>query len=74
MMATGSPVTVSHFLEEKKLSRPISFFQSKPISFELDINECEDPTLSSFCVENAECWNLPGHFVCKCQDGVSKTN
>ena len=35
----------------------------------LDINECEDPTLSSFCVENAECCNLPGYFVCKCRDG-----
>ena len=34
-----------------------------------DINECEDPVLSKFCVENSECCNLPGHFVCKCQNG-----
>lgn len=35
----------------------------------IDINECDDPVLSAYCVENAECCNLPGHFVCKCNDG-----
>lgn len=35
----------------------------------LDINECEDPTISARCVQNAECCNLPAHFVCKCLPG-----
>lgn len=37
----------------------------------LDINECEIPSLSALCGENAECCNLPGHFVCKCQPGFT---
>lgn len=47
----------------------VKSFRALTFSSASDINECEDPTLSSFCVENAECCNLPGHFVCKCQDG-----
>lgn len=35
----------------------------------LDINECEDPTIASRCVQNAECCNLPSHFLCKCKPG-----
>lgn len=35
----------------------------------LDIDECEDPAISSRCVENAECCNLPAHFACKCKPG-----
>lgn len=35
----------------------------------LDINECEDPAIASRCVQNAECCNLPSHFLCKCKPG-----
>lgn len=35
------------------------------------MNECEDPALSAYCAENAECCNLPGHFVCKCRPGFT---
>lgn len=34
-----------------------------------DINECEIPEFSNRCVANAECCNLPAHFVCKCKEG-----
>lgn len=34
-----------------------------------DINECDDPVIASRCVENAECCNLPAHFLCKCLPG-----
>lgn len=34
-----------------------------------DINECEDPAVASRCVENAECCNLPAHYICKCNRG-----
>lgn len=37
--------------------------------FPLDINECEDPAIASRCVQNAECCNLPAHFICKCSRG-----
>lgn len=36
-----------------------------------DINECEEPTLAALCADNAECCNLPGHFVCKCKPGFT---
>ncbi|CAN7942616.1 unnamed protein product, partial [Ixodes pacificus] len=36
-----------------------------------DINECEIPALAALCVENAECCNLPGHYVCKCKHGFT---
>ncbi|GBN12717.1 Fibrillin-2 [Araneus ventricosus] len=36
-----------------------------------DINECEIPSLAAICVENAECCNLPGHYVCKCGPGYT---
>lgn len=35
----------------------------------LDIDECQDPSIAARCVENAECCNLPAHFVCKCKPG-----
>ena len=35
----------------------------------VDIDECQDPVLAGTCVENAECCNLPAHFVCKCKEG-----
>ena len=35
----------------------------------MDIDECQDPVLAGTCVENAECCNLPAHFVCKCKEG-----
>lgn len=35
----------------------------------LDIDECADPSISARCVENAECCNLPAHFLCKCKAG-----
>ena len=35
----------------------------------LDIDECQIAEYSSTCVENAECCNLPAHYVCKCKDG-----
>ncbi|KAG8232834.1 hypothetical protein J437_LFUL013160, partial [Ladona fulva] len=34
-----------------------------------DINECDNPVLAQRCVANAECCNLPAHFVCKCLPG-----
>ncbi|KAJ8890121.1 hypothetical protein PR048_009628 [Dryococelus australis] len=34
-----------------------------------DIDECQDPAVAARCVENAECCNLPAHFVCKCKPG-----
>lgn len=34
-----------------------------------DIDECADPSISARCVENAECCNLPAHFLCKCKAG-----
>lgn len=34
-----------------------------------DINECDNPALASRCVANAECCNLPAHFLCKCRPG-----
>lgn len=37
--------------------------------FLLDIDECQDPSIAARCVENAECCNLPAHFVCKCKPG-----
>ena len=33
------------------------------------MNECEEPVLAGLCVENSECINLPGHFLCKCKPG-----
>lgn len=39
--------------------------------FLIDVNECDDPSLTSYCAENAECCNLPGHFVCKCKSGFT---
>lgn len=36
-----------------------------------DIDECQDPAIASRCVENAECCNLPAHFLCKCKDGYT---
>lgn len=36
-----------------------------------DTNECEIPSLAALCAENAECCNLPGHFVCKCKPGFT---
>lgn len=27
--------------------------------------------MAALCGENAECCNLPGHFVCKCQSGFT---
>ncbi|KAI5721802.1 hypothetical protein M8J77_025859 [Diaphorina citri] len=35
----------------------------------MDINECDNPALASRCVANAECCNLPAHFLCKCRPG-----
>lgn len=35
----------------------------------IDIDECQDPSIAARCVENAECCNLPAHFVCKCKPG-----
>ena len=34
-----------------------------------DIDECKVPELAAKCVENAECCNLPAHYVCKCKAG-----
>lgn len=34
-----------------------------------DIDECKDPQIAARCVQNAECCNLPAHFLCKCKDG-----
>lgn len=34
-----------------------------------DIDECSDPSIAARCVQNAECCNLPAHFVCKCKPG-----
>ena len=34
-----------------------------------DIDECLDPELAARCVPNAECCNLPAHYVCKCKEG-----
>lgn len=34
-----------------------------------DIDECQDPSIAARCVQNAECCNLPAHFVCKCKPG-----
>lgn len=34
-----------------------------------DINECDNPVFAARCVENAECCNLPSHFLCKCKSG-----
>ena len=34
-----------------------------------DIDECAIPELASKCVRNAECCNLPAHYVCKCGKG-----
>ncbi len=34
-----------------------------------DINECADPSIAARCVPNAECCNLPAHFLCKCKPG-----
>lgn len=34
-----------------------------------DINECDDPAVAARCVANAECCNLPAHFVCRCLPG-----
>lgn len=39
------------------------------ILFITDINECDDPAIAARCVENAECCNLPAHFLCKCKAG-----
>ncbi|KAF7264157.1 hypothetical protein GWI33_000523 [Rhynchophorus ferrugineus] len=39
------------------------------IVFFSDINECDDPAIAARCVENAECCNLPAHFLCKCKPG-----
>lgn len=35
----------------------------------VDIDECQIPELKSRCVQNAECCNLPAHFICKCLPG-----
>lgn len=35
----------------------------------VDINECDNPVIAARCVENAECCNLPAHFLCKCKPG-----
>lgn len=37
--------------------------------FVADINECNDPAIAARCVKNAECCNLPAHFICKCNRG-----
>lgn len=37
--------------------------------FVTDIDECADPSIAARCVENAECCNLPAHFLCKCKAG-----
>lgn len=34
-----------------------------------DIDECADPAIAARCVQNAECCNLPAHFLCKCKPG-----
>jgi hypothetical protein len=34
-----------------------------------DINECDDPAVAARCVANAECCNLPAHYLCKCKTG-----
>lgn len=39
------------------------------LSHSTDIDECKDPAIAARCVENAECCNLPAHFVCKCKQG-----
>lgn len=39
------------------------------VVFFSDINECDDPAIASRCVANAECCNLPAHFLCKCLAG-----
>lgn len=44
------------------------FYDAKTVSFS-DINECNDPAIAARCVENAECCNLPAHFLCKCLPG-----
>lgn len=41
------------------------------LSHHSDINECEIPSLAAICVDNAECCNLPGHYVCKCGPGYT---
>lgn len=48
----------------------ISNFVHFGFSF-IDINECEIPSLAALCGENAECCNLPGHFVCRCMPGFT---
>lgn len=45
------------------LAKSINFF------FFVDIDECADPAIASRCVANAECCNVPAHFVCKCKPG-----
>lgn len=39
------------------------------ISCFADINECDDPAVAARCVANAECCNLPAHFLCRCLPG-----
>lgn len=42
---------------------------NKPSCSVSDINECDDPVLASRCVPNAECCNLPAHYLCRCLPG-----
>lgn len=53
--------------------RTIKKNSQSPITINLisDINECEDPAIASRCVKNAECCNLPSHFLCKCKPGFT---
>ena len=46
----------------------VFMYSSKCFMFS-DIDECETPELAAKCVENAECCNLPAHYVCKCNPG-----
>lgn len=47
----------------------LTFFSFDLYLYEKDIDECQDPSIAARCVENAECCNLPAHFVCKCKPG-----
>ena len=51
------------FIKHSKHQRLISICPSS------DIDECKIPEYASKCVENAECCNLPAHYVCKCKEG-----
>lgn len=67
-LAIKATVFIVKVSEQRNMNTP-STVVANLVCCSADIDECQDPNIAQRCVENAECCNLPAHFVCKCKPG-----